>query len=267
MRIPKAAVVLCFLVLVGYCLLSGFNYYLSEDQLRNAALSASFLPLGLLTHFFAHVGLLHLVGNLVPLVIFAAICESRLKAREVLALFFFSGVLAASIFSLLQPGLLLVGASTGISGLIGAAIVMRPKLALFGVVASLVVVSVAFPIITSSVATQNNQLALEAQTLSEKVEHLIANNEFEAALALNSSFAAVSQRHALLSEGIARDAATPSNYLVHIFGGLFGVLFVFIVAKNQMRKGVLEAESLVFKLFSFAWRKSKRIKQRKNTFS
>ena len=85
--------------------------------------------LTLLTALFIHANLLHLVGNGVFLLIFGVPAERRVGAWRLLALFLLGGALANLVASLLVGGTgrVIVGASGGISALVGAYLVLFPR--------------------------------------------------------------------------------------------------------------------------------------------
>ena len=85
--------------------------------------------LTLVTALFIHANLLHLVGNGVFLLIFGVPAERRLGAWRLLALFLVGGALANFVASLLvgEGGRVIVGASGGISALIGGYLVLFPR--------------------------------------------------------------------------------------------------------------------------------------------
>lgn len=85
--------------------------------------------LSLLSALFIHAGWLHLIGNGVFLLIFGVPAERRLGAWRLLALFLLGGALANFVASLMigATGRVIVGASGGISALIGAYLVLFPK--------------------------------------------------------------------------------------------------------------------------------------------
>jgi membrane associated rhomboid family serine protease len=85
--------------------------------------------LTLVTALFIHANLLHLVGNGVFLLIFGVPAERRLGAWRLLVLFLLGGALANFVASLVigDAGRVIVGASGGISALVGAYLVLFPK--------------------------------------------------------------------------------------------------------------------------------------------
>lgn len=85
--------------------------------------------LTLVTALFIHANLLHLIGNGVFLLIFGVPAERRLGPWRLLVLFLLGGALANFVASLMvgATGRVIVGASGGISALIGAYLVLFPK--------------------------------------------------------------------------------------------------------------------------------------------
>jgi membrane associated rhomboid family serine protease len=140
-RLPWAAIALAIVATATYVWLA-YGVDASTRQaalLRWGTLSAS--PdewrlfwhdgrlLTLVTALFIHANLLHLVGNGVFLLIFGVPAERRLGAWRLLLLFLLGGALANLVASLLigAGGRVIVGASGGISALIGAYLVLFPK--------------------------------------------------------------------------------------------------------------------------------------------
>ena len=138
---PWAAIALAVLAIVAFI---GFHY-VGDDGERTAALqrwgTLSASPaewrllwhdgrlLTLVTALFIHANLLHLVGNGVFLLIFGVPAERRLGAWRLLLLFLVGGALANFAASLLigSAGRVIVGASGGISALVGAYLVLFPR--------------------------------------------------------------------------------------------------------------------------------------------
>jgi membrane associated rhomboid family serine protease len=137
---PWAAIALAVLATFAFI---GFNYVGDEGE-RAAALqrwgTLSASPaewrllwhdgrlLTLITALFIHANLLHLVGNGVFLLIFGVPAERRVGAWRLLVLFLLGGALANFVASLLVgTGRVIVGASGGISALVGAYLVLFPR--------------------------------------------------------------------------------------------------------------------------------------------
>lgn len=130
MKIPFASLLLSFLLIGTYYSLSNGTFYIPDDYIRTLGFQLYSQPLGFLPHMFIHVGILHLIGNLLPLVFFALLLESALSSIDVLLIFFSSGIVSGFLFSLLNTNSYLVGASAAISGLMAGATALKPKKAL-----------------------------------------------------------------------------------------------------------------------------------------
>ncbi len=125
-KFPWGTTALTLGLLLAYFALSGDTPYIPSSLLYS--LSSSLRnPLSLFSYLFVHVGIIHLVGNIIPFILFALVLESTVKSRHVVFVFLFTGALAGLAFALTNPFITLIGASAGISGLMAAAMVLRPK--------------------------------------------------------------------------------------------------------------------------------------------
>ncbi len=88
------------------------------------------------TSMFLHGGIMHLLGNLLYLWIFADNVEDELGSGRFVAFYLVCGVAAALAQSLLEPRsqVPMIGASGAISGVLGAYLVMHPHARVTGVV-------------------------------------------------------------------------------------------------------------------------------------
>ncbi len=85
--------------------------------------------LTLLTHMFLHGGVAHVLGNVWFLWIFGGNVEDRLGSWRYLLFYLLSGLAAAGLQILVEPGsaVPMVGASGAISGVLGAYLLLFPK--------------------------------------------------------------------------------------------------------------------------------------------
>jgi membrane associated rhomboid family serine protease len=72
-------------------------------------------PWTFVTYMFVHVGLLHLLANMLMLYVFGTAVESRMGSRNFILYYLYCGV-GAAVFSLLLGGIMPVGAFVGASG-------------------------------------------------------------------------------------------------------------------------------------------------------
>ncbi|MEZ4458665.1 MAG: rhomboid family intramembrane serine protease [bacterium] len=84
---------------------------------------------GLVTYMFLHAGWFHLLGNLYFLNVFGDNVEDRLGLGRVIGLYLLSGIMGGVLQTVLSgnPDLPVVGASGAIAGLMGAYLVLFPR--------------------------------------------------------------------------------------------------------------------------------------------
>lgn len=241
MRLPIATIILVFLVVGTYFYLSDGTFYISDQKLSELSFNLSQNPLGIFTHMFIHVGVMHLAGNLVSLILFALLLEYSLDSKNTLAIFFLSGALSSILFSILNPNFFLVGASAAVSGMIGACIAVRPKLSIIlFLLLPFLVYSVAFPIANGSAASFLSSLTQQKQQLQQNYSNLIQQNKTSEAIKVNETIAAVEQKQEQSLQGQKRDETVPSDFFVHLFGVLSGLAYVFKFKKKEFLKGSRE---------------------------
>ena len=259
-----ATVLLAILILVPYFQLSGGLLYLSDEVLSSLSFSSNPEPQNFLTHLFAHVGIQHLLGNLLPLLLFGLVLEGVLAGLDVIFIFLISGILSSVLFTVLNPGVILVGASTGVAGLMAAATALKPKksLALLVLVPLLLLVSVP----TAEFFSQRQLAGLEEQKtmLAEEIPKLIAEQKFEEAARANETLSVVEVKLAQTEEGVVREKATRTDLFVHLFGAVFGLGFLFVFRKKKLKEGVLEFRELGEMLYSFKLKLFSQNRKKKN---
>ncbi len=239
-----ATLVLVLGVLVPYYALSNGTLYLTDSTLANLGFTSGSGPANFITHLFTHVGLTHLLSNLVPLAAFGLLLESAVASRHVLGVFFASGVLSTVLFSFLNPQALLVGASTGVSGLMAASTLLKPKKALVLLFAMLVLIASFAPLVSYYNSARLSQWQEEGAVLGEKIKALEAENRMDEAEAQSETLSGVRAKITQTSEGVAREKETPTDLLVHLFGAVFGAAYVILFARKSLERGVAEFESL-----------------------
>ncbi|MGB9577180.1 MAG: rhomboid family intramembrane serine protease [Candidatus Micrarchaeia archaeon] len=254
MRFPFGTILLCAAVATAYFFFSGGRLYIPSVEFEATAMQLAGQPWGIVSHLFSHTGLLHLIGNLVPLFAFGVVVETRLKPVEVGVVFFGAGVVAAGLFALFNPSIFLVGASAGISGLIGAAVLLRPKYAVAALVASPLVVAALFPLAGILVELQQKELQLKEKQLSQQVQELLAQNKTAEAAKASEALQGVSRDKSLIESGRKRESETPTDYSVHVVGAVVGGAYVYLFKRKQFKGGVKELNEVgdwLLDLFGF----------------
>lgn len=239
-----ATLILVIAVLVPYYVLSNGTFYLPEGTLESLGFASQSGPATYVTHLFTHVGLQHLAANTIPLIAFGLLLESVLAGYHILAIFLISGIFSSILFTMLNPSVLLIGASTGVSGLMAASTLLKPKQALVLLIATLLLLLAFNPLVDYYNSLQVQSLQDQKSTLEQSVQQLLKENKTEEAAAQNQSLATVQTKLVQTTEGIQREHETPTDFWVHLFGAGFGALYIVLFARPQLRKGVLEFESL-----------------------
>lgn len=236
----KATIFLSAALVAVYFAFSNGTPYLPSSVLNAFGLGES--PAGIFAHLFLHVGVIHLIGNLLPLIAFSLLLETVLVWTDVAAIFLASGALGGAFFAFLNPGVALIGASAAISGLMAAAAALKPKLAL--------VLLVAIPLTDFGERAFERGLLDKKTALENEIPLLLAQNRTVEAVQANASLQTVSTQVEQTAEGKAREAATPTDFAVHAFGAFVGVAFLWFFRRRELRNGLNEYADLGEQLFS-----------------
>jgi hypothetical protein len=247
---PFATIILALCIVIPYFLASNGALYLSDQSVFVSSFSIYNLG-GWLSHLVTHVGVLHLAGNLLPLLLFGLLLEFVLPSRDVLLLFVSSGLFASGLFSLFNPNAYLVGSSAAVAGVMTAATALRPKKALVLLLLTPLLVSLLlFPLLTGLVFEEQTKLSSEKAALSAQAEVLVQQNRLEEAAEVSESARAVAAEEEAVSHGRERESETPTDFLVHFYGAAFAVFFLVAFKKEELAEGAEEFADLHEKLVS-----------------
>ncbi|HLC45733.1 MAG TPA: rhomboid family intramembrane serine protease [archaeon] len=126
-RAPVATFFLAAFTVAVYLVLSKGSLFIDQFNFYKYAFGIAQAPGNVFNYLFVHTGPIHLVLNLVFLVLYGFIAEQSLQRKDVLAVYLVSGAAGAVAYSLLTPDTVLVGSSTAVYGLFGAAMLVSPK--------------------------------------------------------------------------------------------------------------------------------------------
>jgi membrane associated rhomboid family serine protease len=261
MRIPYATILLCAAVLIPYYLAAGDTFYLQNKTLSAFSFGLQ-TPTGVFSYLFTHVGLMHLLGNLIPLAVFGVLLESVLPSLDVLLIFLLSGFVSGLAFVLLNANVFLAGASTGVAGLMTAATILTPKktIAVLLIVGALIFFFLT-PAVSFAVDFRLSSWQQEQQQLQQQAQQLQAQGRVVEAAQASAQAVVVSQKVEQTQIGIEREKQTPTDFWVHVTGALVGSLYVFLFKKKELKNGIREFEKLGDSLFAvFEWLFGKRKK-------
>jgi len=123
-------------IAMGLCILVFLLELVSADfMFRNFALVSGAVlarPWTLLTHVFMHGGSYHLLMNMFALFLFGFILEREAGSYMFLTAFFGAGLIAAlGQLAFTEPGVVSVGASGAIFGVMGMLAVLKPRMMVY----------------------------------------------------------------------------------------------------------------------------------------
>lgn len=234
----KGTLAIALVLTVAFIYLSGGSFFIDLGTLYKMAFTLD-QPWNILAHMTIHTGYAHLVENLTTFVVFALIAEAVLISADIVIIFFLSGASAALLFTFLNPNVALIGASAGISGILGNALVLNPKKA----IPALILVPLALSLIILPVATGQyvifqEKLEEEKEEISTQASQAIASGDINKAKQLTQQLVKVEQKKQQQEQGIQFQSSTPSDAAVHGFGAMFGLLYVFIFRRKNLEEGV-----------------------------
>ena len=273
-NLPIGTHVLVALIIVSYLALSSGTPYMTNEGMKSLSFSAE-RPESAITHLFAHVGLQHLIGNLIPLLLFGILLETALGVLDVLLVFFLSGIISAFAFSFFNPATVLIGASAGISGLMSASLFLKPKKALvFLILLPIAIYLVVFPALDYASTAYSSQLVSEKATISQNVG--VLNESLQVAIARNDTQKAgeirreiatnvqvlktVENKEMITNEGTKREKIIPTDVPVHFYGGLAGALYLFLFRRKKLDEGQDEFAEIGEKIYNIIGKVKKAIR-------
>jgi len=237
---PSGTVFLSGTAVILYLLLSQGTFYIPDTQLSGLAFFIG-NPFALFSHLFVHVGVFHLVGNLIPLIAFALLLELATSSFDVVGIFIFSGSLSAILFAVLNPGTAIVGASAAIAGMMGALTALKPKQSVILLLAVPLFVSfVAIPYAATLQHKEEVKLVQAAQVLQQNVTVLVQQNKTQEAAQVNQSLQQVAQQVQITQKGRERERITPTDFFVHAYGAAFGIAYLFLFRRKKLYAAVGE---------------------------
>lgn len=259
--LPKHTLLLIGITIAAYFALSGGLPYI-PDGLVNAFGFSLYSPLGLITYPFVHIGLNHLVGNVLFLLVVGAFAERRLRAVDFYSIYLLSAAYSALAFGLIEPNTVLVGASAAIAGLMVAAFLMDLRRAVVAVLFTMLFAGYfVMPAFNALVSNAHSSLSAQGIALTGELDRLntslsqaqeslatgsISESEYNrtaAEISANSSIVGSQLRgvESVLTNvvsGYNRERATRTSILVHLVGGMTALAYVIAFRRDiiwQMR--------------------------------
>ncbi len=163
-EIPTGIVTMLFVATMAIIYISMSHAYLfiPNEGLVTYGFSPS-RPLGILTYSFLHLSPQHIIANIALLIAVGVIAEKKLNPKDYLGIFFASAITAGIVFHILTPKpVVLVGASSSISGILAASIFVDIKKAVIAIILFGLFLHMASPLVTTY--TENKLLEVQGRT-------------------------------------------------------------------------------------------------------
>jgi hypothetical protein len=244
----KGTIALTLFILAGYLFLSEFGFFIPQETLQSASFDLS-RPLNIFSYTITHAGYIHLLVNIISLLAFAVIVEYYFGTKDLLLIFFISQFIASIIFSALNPHKALIGASAGISGLLGAGIFSKPVKGLAALVLILVSVNFILLPLTNYLFIEHKTSVLETQEeIKSDLNTAIEEGDKNKMEGLSRKLEETTEKITKISDGEQVQKETPTDFLIHGYAGLIGAGYVLLFRKQKIKEGFNEMHSMLSKI-------------------
>lgn len=241
----KGSIGLAVLLAASYFFFSSGGLFIGKCTLLSLSFSLS-QPWNLLLHMLGHISLHHLAANLAMAALFALVVEAALASFDVFALFFFSGALTAMVFSLLNPGTGLVGASGGGTAMMASALLLdlRKGLAVLALVAML------FFFLPGAIAflqeAEQESIEEKAERLEERIEEAVESGERGKAERLAVEKQEVERSLESFKESRVFAVETRADLPTHVMAAFMGLLYLVVFRRKKLR-AALQRNAFIFR--------------------
>ena len=239
-KLPVATLSISALLVFFYFIISGGSAYVVPlSKLYPLGISGYNL-VGAFSYLFMHIGVKHLLGNLIALIVFGSILEQEINKSHLVALFMASGIIGGVAYSLLNPMVWIIGASAAIAGVLVASAIAEPKSTLIALL--LVIYFVPYVILPTADGVLNqleeNKLISAAKAKIELVE---LENKSDADALREKELLEQEYKQALNSKetlvtGRKTEAVTPASFEIHALGGLVAALFMILFDRKIVNR-------------------------------
>ncbi len=246
----KATILLSVLLIGIYFILSAGEIYIPDAILSTFSFSLD-QPLNIIFYNFIHTGLFHLLVNLISLIIFALIVESVLGSKDVLAIFFFASILSAITFAAINPSTSLIGSSAGISGLLGAGMILKTKRAFAAaIVVSIFLGIIIAPTLHSFIDLYADELKKSKQDAQIDLNRAIDAGDIDKIPDLNKTVEQKANTEKKFKKGRENELEIKTDPFIHGYAAGFGIIFIWLFRREKFRAGIKE-----FHKFLDKWRR------------
>ncbi len=234
----RATLFLSLVLVIGFYSIAGPTGFATDAQLRGLGFSLK-QPANLFVFWLLHFGIFHLAANALALLLAGSVAESRVPSKHVVGVFAFSAAVGAVGFAFFNPGTLLAGASGGVSGVMTAAVMVRPFRAMAVIALSLLAANLLLvPLLDAGVSSSVDRLESEARDLEPALQAARQSGESKKAGEIQALIVSKQSEQRRIESGAQRDLNKKSDWTSHLWGSIAGALYVILFCPRTMEHGV-----------------------------
>lgn len=224
----KATIALCIALALAFFLLSKNFVFVDRQTVSQFSFSLrSFW--NILPYVFVQNSFVHFLANISAILVFGFLLERRIGSRHTVAVFFFSAVLPAIAFSLLNPRNALFGASAIASGLIGASFLLQTKKTIIAaVLLAIVILLVLRPATLQAYSDYKTNISSEISKAETQKAVAVQSGETQRAQELEQKADFLEQSLEALHTQELWAFSTEAANSAHAFGAIVGFAYAYL---------------------------------------
>tara|TARA_Y100000310_G_scaffold327376_1_gene393650 strand:+ start:18148 stop:18942 length:795 start_codon:yes stop_codon:yes gene_type:complete len=233
----KGSIALFVILVLSYFFLSNMSVFIPLSKIFSLSFSMSSLE-NIFSFVFVHENIYHLIANALTVLGYAILVELALGTIDVIAVFVFSTIISALLFTFFNPSVGLIGSSIGMSGLAAASLILDPKRAVALTIGLFLAVFLITPVIFSSIDSEGQNIQDEKLVIEQQIQEAVEQGDIEQQKVLVQKKIEIQQKETEfdLSKEFAK--ATPVNNQIHAFGAFFGMLYLMLFRRKRFNKAV-----------------------------
>lgn len=233
----KATIVVALILIAAYFFFSQGSLFIEKNALLSMAFSAG-NPFNIISYMLAHMSIWHLMVNVVSLVLFATIIELALSSKDVVGIFLFSAIFTIVFFSFFNPGIVLIGASAGVWGIMAASFVLNAKRAVAALAIIIALFLFLFPAAVIIVQQYEAVMVQKNTELGTALETAIETGNIEKAEAIKVKKIEAETELKEFSESKQLAAETIIDPFLHSYAAIFGIAYLFLFKRKETKECV-----------------------------
>jgi len=231
----KATIVIALILITAYFFFSQGSLFIEKNALLSMAFSVE-NPFNIISYMLAHMSVWHLMVNIVSLVLFATIVELALSSKDVVGIFLFSTILTVVFFSFFNPGIVLIGASAGVWGIMAASFVLNAKRAVAALAIIVALFLFLFPAAAIIVQQYETVIVQKNTELETALATAVKTGNMEKAEEIKVEKMVAEAELKEFSESKQLAAETIIDPFLHSYAAIFGIAYLFLFRRKKTKE-------------------------------